>query len=70
MAFKLTVLGYAELHSSRAAARHFGVDESESGQPSRTQVSAQEAEDQVHMSAGGVAENGGSPVGRINAALE
>ena len=26
-AFKLKVLGYAELHSNRAAARHFGVDE-------------------------------------------
>ena len=29
-----------------------------------------EAEDKVHMSAGGVAGNGGSPAGRINAALE
>ena len=26
-AFKLKVLGYAELHSNRAAARYFGVDE-------------------------------------------
>ena len=26
-AFKLKVLGYAELHSNRAAARHFGIDE-------------------------------------------
>ena len=26
-AFKLKVVGYAELHSNRAAARHFGVDE-------------------------------------------
>ena len=40
------------------------------GQPSRSQVRAQEAEDNVHMSAGGVAGNGGSLAGRINAALE
>ena len=40
------------------------------GQPSRAQVRAQEAEDEVHMSVGVVAGNDGSPAGRINAALE
>ena len=40
------------------------------GQPSRAQVRAREAENKVHLSAGGVAGNGGSPAGRINAALE
>ena len=40
------------------------------GQPSRAQVRAREAEDKVHMSARGVKGNGGSPAGRINAALE
>ena len=40
------------------------------GQPSRVQVRAREGEDKVHMSAGGVAGNGGSPAGRINAARE
>ena len=42
----------------------------ESGQPSRARKCECEAEDKVHMSAGGVAGNGGSPAGRINAALE
>ena len=40
------------------------------GQPSCAQVRAREAEDKVHMSAGVVVGNGGSPAGRINAALE
>ena len=31
---------------------------------------AREAKDEVHMSAGGMRGNGGSPAGRINAALE
>ena len=39
-------------------------------QPLRAQVRAREAEDKVLMSTGGVAGNGGSPAGRINAALE
>ena len=39
-------------------------------QPSRAQVRAREAKDIFHMSAGGVVGNGGSPAGRINAALE
>ena len=39
-------------------------------QPSCAKVRAREGEDKVHISAGGVAGNGGSPAGRINAALE